>query len=142
MNSSGNLFYTGESESTTTFTFRPDIRLAMQYKVIPNRITLNTGARIQATMLTLETIEQIRYDDDGNEVPGSKKKIHRNKVLNDATGTQFISRFNIGPTINFTENAWLEATTGVTKAFGEGAVDIFAPGGLLAFGSILFALKF
>jgi len=138
-----NLYYNGQNESTTTFTFRPDIRLAMQYKVIPNRIILNLGARLQATMLTLETVEQANYD-PLTGVLINNKKIHRDKVLNDATGTQFVSRFNIGPTIYFTDNVWLEATTGVSKAFGEGAVNLFGTGegSLFVFGSLLFALKF
>jgi len=140
LNSDNKLFYKGQSESTSTFTFRPDIRLAMQYKAIPNRLILNVGARVQATTLTLETIEQNIYDNSGEIT--SKKKIHRDSVLNSATGTQFISRFNVGPTLNFTENAWVEATTGVTKVFGDAAVDVFAPGGLFSFGSILFAVKF
>jgi hypothetical protein len=142
LNSENKLIYSGPSESTTTFTFQPDLRLAFQYKIIPNRLTLNTGARIQATAFTAETVEQKSYDNTGREVAGSKQKIHRDSVLNPATGTQFVSRFNIGPSFNFTENVWVEATTGVTKVFGEGAVDVFAPGGLLSFGSILVGLKF
>jgi len=141
LDSNNKKFYNGENNSTTTFTFRPDIRLAMQYKVIPNRLILNVGARVQATTLTLETVEQENYDIVG--VFLNKKKIHRDKVLTDATGTEFVSRFNIGPTVYFTENAWLEATTGVSKVFGEKAVKVFdSEDGLFTFGSILFALKF
>jgi len=140
LDSNNNLIYRGESNSSTAFVFRPDVRLAMQYKIIPNRLTLNSGARIQATTLTFETIEQKTYDGSGNIT--STKKIHRDSVLNSGTGTQFISRFNIGPTFYFTENAWVEATTGVSKVYGEGAIDLFAPGGLFSFGNILFTVKF
>jgi hypothetical protein len=134
------LVYNGASNSTATFTFRPDIRLAMQYKIVPNRLTLNTGARIQATALTLETTSQSYYN---NGEKKSTRKIHNDSYINIGSGTQFISRFSIGPTLNFTENVWVEATTGVTNAYGnEGTIDVFAPGGLFSFGSILVVLKF
>jgi len=59
------------------------------------------------------------------------------------TDGDFVSRFNLGATFNLTDNFWLEATTGVTKAFGEGAINIFsAEGSLFSFGSILAGLKF
>jgi len=136
----GQLVYNGMSNSTDTFTFRPDLRLAMQYKIVPNRLTLNAGARIQATALTLETNNQSYYSN------GEKKytrKVHNDSYINIGSGTQFVSRFSIGPTLNFTENVWLEATTGVTNAYGnEGTIEVFAPGGLFSFGSILFSLKF
>jgi hypothetical protein len=135
----GTLFYKGLSVSTTTFTFRPDLRLAMQYKILPDRLNLNVGARIQATTLSSVKVDQISYDNDGSVVPGSKEKIHR-----DSVGNNFVSRFNFGAVFYFTENAWLEATTGVTNAFGDGAINVFSlgEGGLFAFGSVLFGLKF
>jgi hypothetical protein len=137
---SGNLVYNGTSSATTTFTFRPDIRLAMQYKIVPNRLTLNAGARIQATALTLETIDITNYTMGAKT---STKKQHNDTTINIGSGTLFISRFSIGPTFNFTENAWVEATSGVTNAYGNsGTIDVFAPGGLFSFGSVLFVFKF
>jgi len=136
----GNLVYHGASNSTFTFIFRPDLRLALQYKIIPDKLTLNAGARIQATAVTLDTILQKNFI---NGIKTSTRKIHNESYMNSGTSTQFISRFSIGPTFNFTENAWLEANTGVTNSYGnEGTIDIFAPGGFFSFGSILFALKF
>jgi hypothetical protein len=138
----GKLVYHGNHDSISTFTFRPDMRLALQYKLVPNRLTLNTGARIQATTLTLETVDRAVYL-DGKELDGRSEKIHQNSFINIGSGTQFISRFHVGPTFNFTENAWVEATTGVSNAYGNSeTIEIFAPGGLFSFGSILVALKF
>jgi hypothetical protein len=132
---SGNLIYHGDSNAITTFTFRPDLRLAMQYKIIPNRLILNTGARIQTTAITRETVNQENYT---NHERNYGRKIHQNSF-----GGTFVSRFSIGPTFNFTENFWVEATTGVTNAYGNSeTIDVFAPGGLFSFGSILVALKF
>jgi hypothetical protein len=135
VNDSGNLVYHGDSNLITTFTFRPDLRLALQYKIIPNKLTLNTGARIQTTAITRETINQEHYT---NHERDYGRRIHNNSF-----GGSFISRFSIGPAFYLTENSWIEATTGVTNAYGnEGVIDVFAPGGLFSFGSILAALKF
>ncbi|MCL2066462.1 MAG: hypothetical protein FWG99_03245 [Treponema sp.] len=131
---SGSLVYNGTSNSTVTFIFRPDLRLAMQYKIIPDRFTLNTGARIQATAATLQTVNQDYYT-AGN-------KTTSRKILQDSSGSGFASRFHIGLTFNIAENLWVESTTGVSNAYGDDAIDLFAPGGLFSFGSILAALRF
>jgi transcriptional antiterminator Rof (Rho-off) len=134
LDSSNDLIYVNANDSTTTFTFRPDLRLAMQYKLITNKLTLNTGARLQATAITLSTVDR-NYYNMGTKI--STQKLHR-----DSFGTSFVSRFHIGTAFNFSENVWAEATTGVSNAYGDGAIDIFAPGGLFSFGSILVGLKF
>jgi hypothetical protein len=136
---SGALVYNGASNSITTFVFRPDLRLSMQYKIIPDKLTLNTGARIQATALTLETNDQTYYN-MGDKT--STRKIHNDNFINIGSGTQFVSRFHIGASFNFSENVWAEAATGVSNAYGDGAIDVFAPGSLFSFGSILIGLKF
>ena len=128
------LIYFNANDSTTAFIVRPDLRLALQYKIIPNRLILNTGARIQATAITLETVDRTYYN---NGAKTSSQKLHRNSF-----GTNFASFFNIGLAFNFTENVWTEASTGVSKAYGDGAIDTFAQGGLFTFGSILVGLKF
>jgi hypothetical protein len=139
LDTSNNLVYNGASNATTTFVLRPDLRLSMQYKVIPDKLILNTGARLQATALTLETIYQTYYN-MGTKT--STRRIHNDTTINIGSGTQFVSRFHIGASFNFSENVWTEAATGVSNAFGDGAIDIFAPGGLFSFGSILVGLKF
>ncbi|MDR0320779.1 MAG: hypothetical protein LBI28_04680 [Treponema sp.] len=135
----------GNSDLTTTFTFRPDLRLSLQYKLIPDRLTLNTGARIQATSITLTTIDH-KYYNDGAETRGQATTIHQNSFGdNSGGGSGFASRFNIGVTYNFTENAWVEALTGVSGSYGnKSAIEVFGTGdnGLFSFGSILVVLKF
>jgi hypothetical protein len=132
--------YHTESQSFTVFTFRPDIRLALQYKIVPDRLTLNAGARIQAPAFTQRTTDLKSYD-EGTLVESSKK---HETTYNDNTGTgsRFASRFSLGATFNFTENVWVEAGTGVKDTWGEGAIDIFAPGGLFSFGNLMVGLKF
>jgi hypothetical protein len=135
VNSSGNLIYNGASNSTFAFTFRPDLRLALQYKLVPGRLTLNTGARIQTTAITRETVNQEYYTDHERD--------YGRRIYQNSFGGSFVSRFHIGITVNLTGNAWVEATTGVSGAYGnEGVIDVFAPGGLFSFGSILVVLKF
>jgi len=131
------LIKSGNSDKTTSFTLRPDIRLAMQYKIVPDRLTLNAGARIQASAFTLETVDHDYYNAAGEKVTPLTTKIHRN-----AFGSGIASRFHIGPTFYFTENFWVESNTGVSNAYGDNAVEIFAAGGLFSFGSILVCLKF
>jgi hypothetical protein len=139
LNASNKLVNNGANIETSTFVFRPDLRLSMQYKAIPDKLTLNTGARIQATALTLETLEIKNYN---MGVKTSTQKQHNDASINIGSGTQFVSRFHIGAAFNFTENVWTEAATGVSNAYGDGAIDVFAPGGLFAFGSILVGLRF
>jgi hypothetical protein len=131
------LVYHNSSDTSFAFTFRPDLRLALQYKMVPDKLTLNAGARIQTTSLSLNTIERENYN-MGSKT--STQKIHQDSV--NGINENFANRFSLGATFNLTENFWVEATTGVTNTYGNGAVDVFAPGGLFSFGSILVALRF
>jgi hypothetical protein len=141
LDSSYDLINTGASNTNTVFTFRPDLRLALQYKIFPDRLTLNAGARIQATAITIRTTDNTNYSPSGDII--SSSKIHETTFAdNTGTGSRFVSRFHLGATFNLTENVWLEAMTGVSNAYGDGVIDIFAPGGLFSFGSILVVLKF
>jgi hypothetical protein len=136
-----NPIYHGENQAFTVFTFRPDLRLALQYKIIPDRLTLNAGARIQATAITMRTINYKSYD-NGNLIETSK--IHEPSYAdNTGTGNRFVSRFSIGASFNFTENAWAEANTGITNVYGDDAINVFSSDkSLFSFGSILVVLKF
>jgi len=132
LDSSNNLIYVNENDSTTTFTFRPDLRLAMQYKIIPDKLTLNVGARIRATAITVGRIYRENYSSSGTKV--STQRIHR-----DSYGNGFVSNFNLGATFNFTENVWTEFATGISNAYDIG---VFSEHGLFYFGSILIGLRF
>ena len=136
LDNSNNLINAGDSNTTNTFTFRPDLRLAMQYKIVPEKLTLNAGARIQTTPIILETVTRKVYNTSGAET--AAQIIHQNSYSG-----SFVSHFNIGVAFNFTENVWVEAATGITNAYGKSdVIDVFAPGGLFSFGSILLVLKF
>jgi len=130
------LLYNGNCDITSSFSIRPDLRLAMQFKIVPDRLNLNAGARIQASAITLETIDHDYYYYD-SRVASMSKTIHRKSF-----GSSFVSRFHIGPVFYFTDNLWIETNTGVSNAYGDNAIEIFAAGGLFSFGSILACLKF
>ena len=138
LDTANNLVYHGNSNTTNTFTFLPNLRLAFQYKIIPDRLSLNTGARIQSTGIISETIDRAYYN---NGTKSWSQRIHQNSF--GGSGNNIASRFHLGLTFIFTENIWIEAMSGIRNAYGnDEAIDIFAPGGLFSFGSLLFALKF
>jgi hypothetical protein len=140
LDSANQLIRNGWSESFTAFAFRPDLRLALQYKIIPDRLAINAGARLQTTALTRKTTNRTNYN-NGNEV--GSEKVHDNSYSDNAGGgSRFVSRFHLGATFNFTENVWAEAMTGVSGKFGDDAIEVFAPSGLFSFGSILVVVKF
>jgi hypothetical protein len=145
LDSSNNLIRAGISDKSTTIVFRPDLRLALQYKIIPDRLVLNTGARIQTTAITAKTTKHAIFSREEANFgePLESSKVHeRSFADNTGTGSRFASRFHLGATFNFTENAWVEAMTGVSNAYGDGAIEIFTPGGLFSFGGIMVGLKF
>jgi len=132
---SNDLINAGTSDSRTTFTFQPDLRLGLQYVLVPGRFTLNAGARIQTTAISLARIFREVYNEDGNRVYSERRHL-------DSYGGTFASNFHIGLNFNFLENIWVEATTGISGAFGNQAIDIFMPGGLFSFGRIMVGLRF
>jgi hypothetical protein len=141
LDNSNKAIYNGESQSFTVFTFRPDLRLALQYKIVPDRLTLNAGARIQATAITRRVIDYKNYE-EGTLVVSSKK--HESTFSDNEGGvSRFVSRFSIGANFNFTENVWVEATTGTANLWGDNAINLFSSeNNLFSFGSIMVGLKF
>ena len=145
LTSSGDLVYHGDSKSTSTFIFRPDLRLALQFHIVPGKLSLNTGARLQAPGMAMSTIEQITFN-RGTEI--GSQKIHDNSFSRNTNpgasniNTGFVSSFSIGIVWSITDNVFIDAATGINGAFGNNAIDIFAPGGLFSFGNILVGLKF
>jgi len=136
LNDSNDLINAGNSDSRETFNFQPDLRLGLQYVLVPGRFTLNVGARIQATAISLARIFREVYNAYGT-------RIHSERIYLDSYSGVFASNFHIGLNFNFLENIWVEATTGVSGAFGNTqAIDVFMPGGLFSFGRIMVGLRF
>jgi len=130
LNSSNNLVYDGASNDVFTFSFSPDLRLAMQYKLIPDKLTLNMGARLQATAIQAETTDTTTYS---SGIITASTKGHKYTMGN------FNTRLAIGLSLNLTENFWTEFSTGSTNAYSNGDIDV---GKMFIFGSLLVGLKF
>jgi len=136
LNPSNVLINAGASDTRDTLAIQPDLRLGLQYVLVPDRFTLNAGARIQTTAISLARISREVYNEGGSMV-------HSERIHLDSYGGTFVSNFHVGLNFNFLENIWVEATTGVSNAFGnEQAIDIFMPGGLFSFGRIMVGLRF
>jgi len=130
----------GDYNKSTEISFRPDLRLALQWRIIPNKLSLNASGRIEATPLSAKTTKVKEYENgvEKTVVAGDTTK----KIENDFRGT-FTNMFRVGATFNFTENVWIEASTGVWGANGQNSMRVFSDtNGLFSFGNILVGLKF
>jgi hypothetical protein len=129
----GGLEKNGSDIITDTFAFTPRLDLGLQYKVVPNKLTLNVGGRI-ARPITSTTTDTKVY------AAGNETKNAATKEVSTNFGS-FTYRLYTGATFNFTDNVAVEAVTGINSG-----VDVFATAtgtnGLLNFGSLAFSLKF
>jgi len=128
----GSLQKYGDDETRDVFTFTPRLDLGLQYKIIPDKLTLNAGGRLARSIIVTTTTVKV-YDIDGNEDP-----VKASKTKNTGFGAM-TWRLYAGAIFNFTENVWLEAATGV-----QNGVNVFSTGtdGLLNFTAIAVGLKF
>ena len=133
----GTLQKDGDNTKTSTFTFQPDLRLALSWKVFP-KLALYVGGRLRTTPLTGETVTVKTYTDDKEDEHSTIKKKN-----NSASGT-FTHNLRLGTTFNISDNVWVEAQTGLWDS--EGKASVFGTGstswGLFEFSSILIGLKF
>jgi hypothetical protein len=129
----GDLEKNGNDQIIDKFALTPRLDLGIQYKIVPNKLTLNAGGRLARTV-TLTTTDTKVYG-AGNEV---KTAANVNKTTNFGSMTW---RLYAGSMFNFTENVWVEAVTGVNN--GVSVFDTSAgSNGLFNFSSIAFGLKF
>jgi hypothetical protein len=137
----GSLEKNGDDTLTSYVGFAPRLDMALQYKIIPNRLTLNAGGRIQTTAIGVTTVASETFT-NGSAVPHSAKKT-TTPAFGDGTSTGLFAGF----TWNLTDNVSLDASTGFNRANGgKGSHDlnVFDTGddSFLHFSSILVALKF
>ena len=138
-NASGKLEKSSYDDTVSYIGFAPNLRLAAQWKCLPNRLTLNAGARIDlGGTLSRTTTEGDSYS-GGNKQPNSS----RTTIVDTkgSTGNQLY----LGVTFTPTENLFFEATCGGTAgAMDSNNIKVFSNGndGLFSFGGILVGLKF
>ena len=142
----GSLQKHGTSQDITEFSFIPRFELAMQWEIIPSRLSLNAGARLRVFLAEIKS-EDRKVFNNGEENPDDDyNEIFKENRFNTA-GTNLY----IGLTFNITKNLELQAAMGVDSGnnlnvfgtnFTSGTSDSGSSGGLINFGNILLALKF
>jgi hypothetical protein len=127
----GNLQKHGNDETRDTFTVTPRLDLGLQYGIIPGKLTLNAGGRL-ARGITFTTTDLKVYDS------GNEDQIKASKSKSSGFGTM-TWRLHAGAMFNFSDNVWIEASTGV-----QNGVNVFSTGadGLFNFTAIAVGLKF
>jgi len=138
----GSLEKEGNDQKVTTVNFNPNIRLAAQWKIIPN-LTLNLGGRINVGRIQSVTTEGKRYT-NGSETANSSFKTVANTSPTAATGNNNneYNSLTTGVTFNVTNNFTFEAATGVNS----GTINVFGntngTNGLFYFTNLLITLKY
>jgi hypothetical protein len=137
----GSLQKSGNDTTIDTFAFTPRLDLGLQYKLVPNKLTLNVGGRI-AHQITSTTTDTKVYAAGTEDKKKATKTIKTDYRASSNANTDRVDTYRLytGAALNFTDNVALEAVTGI-----QSGVDVFATGGsngLFSFGSLAFSLKF
>jgi hypothetical protein len=129
----------GVDQNVFVTQFRPDLRLALQWKILSN-LSLNAGGRLRLAALTRTTTEGSTY------ATGTKTANSDTKQVATNYGTNIQNQLTLGATFNATDNFTIEAVCGAgnTAEMGGNRINTFSTGsdGVFAFGSILVGLKF
>ena len=131
----------GDDDKVFFAGFNPNLRLAMQWKCVPDRLTLNAGGRINMGNLTRTTSKTENYASGMKVYNGTKVTVDKGATTN---------VLGIGATFTPTGNITFEATCGATAsstAVGGGngnRIRVFDGGndGFFTFANILASLKF
>jgi hypothetical protein len=146
----GSLEKNGTYVKTDAFMLDPNLRLAMQWKVVPDKLNLNAGGRINFGTLIMSTSEGERYTN------GTKDDNSSYKTTNNAFGTAGAAsadtgtsarrdtgnQLTLGATLMPSSNVTFEANCGVS---GNNSINVFrtdTDGGLFSFGSVLVSLRY
>ena len=130
----GNLQKNGTDAKAFDIRFQPNLRLAAQWKALPDKLHLNIGARLDLSNLSRTTTKTSTYIADVKNDNADTKGV---------TTTLGATRnaFGLGITFLPTENLIFEACAGITTG-NNNQIRVFAADGIFTFGSILASLKF
>jgi len=128
----GDLLRNGANITSSTISFAPNLRLAAQWKIIPN-LTLNTGGRITLNALSRQTIKGGNSYAQGIETAYTSTK---GIVKNFGSTT---NQLTAGVTFLPFSNMTFEASCGIGA---NNIVSVFDPAGILTFSNLLVSLKF
>jgi len=131
---SGSLLRDGSDSSSINVGFNPDIRLAAQWKIIP-QLTLNLGGRINFSTISSTTNTTTYTSGIINDNSSST-------TVNNTNPTSITNSLAMGLTINATDNLTFElasgASNGIINVFGNAS----GTNGLLFFTNLLVALRY
>jgi len=136
---SGSLEKNGRDSKLVKVGFNPDLRLAAQWKIVPN-LALNLGGRINFDTISNTTIEGKSYTNDKENDNSSFKTV---VISNPASISNSLA---MGVTFNATDNLTFEIASGASN----GKINVFgntdnkgdAPNGLFYFTNLLVSLKY
>jgi hypothetical protein len=131
----GDLVKEGVDSKTNTVLLAPDLRLALQWRII-SRLALNAGGRITVSSYTSATTNGSSYIQD-KEIENSSIK----RVAKTYGGTS--NQLTAGLTFNATDNMTFEVSSGISN---NNAINIFGntdeERGIFYFSNLLFSMKF
>jgi hypothetical protein len=127
----GSLVKQGLDSTTTTIIVAPNLRLAVQWRIIP-MLTLNAGGRITVSSFTRAVTEGKEYN-QGDEISDSSIR-----TVAPAYGSTSNS-LTAGFTLRATNNLTLEAAAGIGD---DNTISVFDPDGFFTFANILLSMKF
>jgi hypothetical protein len=131
----GSLVKSGTDSKVTSVGFNPDLRLAAQWKIVPN-LALNLGGRINFNTMRSTTTESKTYTDDKEDDNSSSKTVATSNPAN------ITNSLAIGVTFNATDNLTFEVASGASN----GDINVFGntagTGGLLYFTNLLVSLRY
>jgi hypothetical protein len=131
----GSLVKSGTDSKETSVGFNPDLRLAAQWKIVPN-LALNLGGRINFNTLKTTTTEGKKYTKDKEDDNSSFKTV----ATSNPTG--ITNSLAIGVTFNATDNLTFEVASGASN----GKINVFgaadSTNGLFYFTNLLVSLRY
>ena len=136
---SGSLEKNGADSKIVMVGFNPDLRLAAQWKIVPN-LALNLGGRINFNTMSNTTTEGKSYTNDKENDNSSFKTV----AVSNPTGIS--NTLAIGVTFNATDNLTFEVASGASN----GRINVFgatdntgaSPNGLFYFTNLLVSLRY
>ena len=126
----------GTNESTFRFQFQPSLEFAVRWFALPNRLTLQAGARYDFGSITRETVETTPLDSYGNSIANGTF------TTTSIDFSQASTRFRVGATFHFNENFALDAATSVQNGANVNFFPTTGNNGLMHFTSVMGVLTF
>jgi hypothetical protein len=127
-----NLVKDGADSKASALRFEPNLRLAAQWKAIPDKLHLNMGGRLTFSNIARTTTKRSTYADNIVNPFGNSTAVA-------TTYGDTANALGLGVTFLPTGNLNFEANCGIST---NNSIRAFDAAGLFSFGSILVSLKY